>query len=529
MPPARKTTVILKRPKLSRPLIVALSVLGLVLLVFAGCQMMKGKGTKEPYRTEAVSRGDLTRSVSASGTLEALVTVEVGSQISGQIRDVNVDFNDRVNRGQVMAVLDPQTYVSRDQQGQAQVASDVAGRNQAQAQADVARANYNRQLALYKGGWIAKAALDTAEADWKAAQAQVAAAGAKINQSQAALASSRVDLSRTNIVAPISGIVVDREIEPGQTVAASLQAPVLFRIAQDLSRMQVKINVDEADIGQVHEGQMVRFTVDAFPDDNFTAVVTQVRKQPSTDQNVVAYTVIAQADNPGTKLLPGMTANADIIIEQKKNVMKVPNAALRWTPADQKAPAPAPRGIGVPGMGGPGFGGGGQRQGGQGGSSGGQRLLQQLDLSADQQKKVEPILTAARMKAQAQAGSDPQARRQAMRAAMQEAFAQIEPLLNADQKQKLVALRAQMTSGARAANGMTSGVVWVLRDKKPVAVPVMVGGTDGTYTEVVSRELKIGDQVITGGGPKPKVKASTPFGPAAGGGAGGGGQRVRMP
>jgi len=528
MPPARKTTVILKRPKLSRPLIVALAVLGAVLLAFAGCHFMKGKGTKEPYRTEAVTRGDLTRSVSASGSLEALVTVEVGSQISGQIRDVYVDFNDHVNRGQVMAVLDPQTYVSRAQQGQAQVASDVAGRNQAQAQADVARATYNRQLTLYKQGWIAKAALDTAEAGWKAAQAQVTSAGAKINQSQAALASNRVDLSRTNIIAPISGVVVDREIEPGQTVAASLQAPVLFRIAQDLSRMQVKINVDEADIGQVHEGQLVRFTVDAFPDDNFTAVVTQVRKQPSTDQNVVAYTVIAEGDNPGNKLLPGMTANADIVIEQKKNVMKVPNAALRWTPADQKAPTAAPRGgFGGPGFGGPGFGppGGGQRQGGQSGGFGGQHLLQQLDLSDAQQKKIEPILTAARMKAQAQAGSDPQARRQAMRTAMQDAFAQIEPLLNADQKQKLVALRAQMASGARAANGMTAGVVWVLRDKKPVAVPVMVGGTDGTYTEVLSRQLKVGDQVITGGGPKPKVKASTPFGPTAGGG----GQRVRMP
>lgn len=527
MPPARKT-VIIKRPRLSRPAIVALSVLGLILLAFVGCAVLKGKGKAEPYRTEQVTRGDLTRSVSASGTLDALVTVEVGSQISGQIRDVYVDFNDRVAKGQVMAVLDPQTYVSRDQQGQAQVASDVAGRNQAQANADVARANYNRQLALYKQGWVAKAALDTAEANWKAAQAQVASASAKINQSRAALSSNRVDLSRTNIVAPISGIVVDREIEPGQTVAASLQAPVLFRIAQDLSRMQVKINVDEADIGQVHEGQMVRFTVDAFPDDNFTAVVTQVRKQPSTEQNVVAYTVIAEAENPGLKLLPGMTANADIIIEQKKNVMKVPNAALRWTPADQQAQTTPARGFGggVPGMG-PGFGPprqGGQGGGRQGGGFGGQRMLQALDLTPDQQKKIQPIMAGIRQKAQT-AGDDPQARRQAMRAAMQDAFAQIEPLLNADQKQKLAVLRAQMAAGGRNAQGMTSGVVYVLRDKKPVAVPVMVGGTDGSSTEVVG-PLKAGDQVITGGGPKPKVKASTPFGPSS---SGGGQTRMRMP
>jgi len=525
----KTTTTIIKRPKLSRPLVVALSALGLILLAFVGCAVLKGKGKAEPYRTEQVTRGDLTRSVSASGTLEALVTVDVGSQISGQIRDVYVDFNDRVAKGQVMAVLDPQTYVSRDRQGQAQVASDVASRNQAQAQANVARATYDRQLALYKQGWVAKAALDTAEADWKAAQAQVASASAKINQSRAALSSNRVDLSRTNIVAPISGIVVDREIEPGNTVAASLQAPVLFRIAQDLSRMQVKINVDEADIGQVHEGQMVRFTVDAFPDENFTAVVTQVRKQPSTEQNVVAYTVIAQADNPGQKLLPGMTANADIVIEQKRNVTKVPSAALRWQPADQRAQTAPTRSFGGPGFGGPGFGGppgGGQRQGGSGrqGGFGGQRMLQALSLTPDQEKKIQPIFAAARQKAQA-AGDDPQARRQAMQAAMQDAFAQIEPLLNAEQKQKLTVLRAQMAAGGRNAQGMTSGVVYVLRNNKPVALPVMVGGTDGTNTEVVG-PLTIGDQVITGGGPKPKVKASSPFGPTSGGG---GQTRVRMP
>lgn len=495
------------RPKLSRPAALALAVLGVLLLALAGCQVFKPKADKDPYRTEAVTQGDLTRSVSASGTLQALVTVEVGSQISGQIRQVMVDFNDHVTRGQVMAVLDPQTYVSRAQQGRAEVSSTVASRNQAQAQADVARATYNRTRTLYDKGIVAKAALETAQADWKAAQAGVASAGARINQAQAALASTNVDLSRTNVVAPITGVVVDRQIEPGQTVAASLSAPVLFRIAQDLSRMEVKINVDEADIGQVREGQQVRFTVDAFPDDNFTGVVTQVRKQPTAEQNVVAYTVIAEADNPGMKLLPGMTANADIVIEQKRNVKKVPAAALRWTPADQTAPAPARRGPG-----------GGQRPQGarQGGGMNIQRLTEQLDLDAGQQKKVEPILTAARMKAAAASG-DPQARR----AAMTDALTRIEPLLKADQKTKLVALRATMATGGRGgAGGMPSGVVWVLRDDKPTPVPMRVGATDGSFTEIVGA-MKAGDQVITGGGPKAKVKAATPFG-------GGQQPRIRM-
>lgn len=515
---ATKTTII-RRPKLSRPAVIALAVAGALLLAFFGWQAFKPKADEDAYRTEQVTRGDITRSVSASGALQALVTVEVGSQISGQISRVLVDFNDRVAKGQVLAVLDPQTYVSRAQQGRAEVASSVATRNQAQAQADVARATYNRTKSLYDKGIVAKAALETAEADWKAARAGVASAAARITQSQAALSSTQVDLSRTNIVSPIAGVVVDRQIEPGQTVAASLQAPILFRIAQDLSRMEVKINVDEADIGQVRVGQMVRFTVDAFPDDNFTGVVTQVRVQPQTEQNVVAYTVIAEADNPGQKLLPGMTANADIVIEQKRNVLKVPAAALRWSPPDREQQVQMRGGGfgGPPGMGG----GGGQRRQQNGGGMGGQRVIEQLDLDDGQRRKIEPIMAEVRRKTAAAASGDPRARRQAMRAAMQEAFKKIEPQLKPEQKTRLIALQAQMGSGAGGGQGgMASGVVWVLRDGEPTPVPVRVGGTDGSFTEILG-PLKPGDEVITGGGPKAKVRAATPFGP-------GGGQQTRV-
>ena len=326
-----------RKRRISRPLVAVLVMLGVVAAGAAAWQL-RAKSPKEPYRTASLERGAITRSVSASGTLQALVTVEVGSQISGQIRQVLVDFNDQVKKGQVLAVLDPQTYESRVAQGQADIAAGAAALRQAEAQAAQARADYDRKKTLVAQGIYSPSVLDLAQAAYLNTAAGVEAQRARIGQSQAALRSTRVDLSRTVIVAPIDGVVVDRQIEPGQTVAASLQAPVLFRIAQDLSKVEVKISIDEADIGQVQEGQRVRFTVDAFPDDNFEGIVTQVRKQPVTEQNVVAYVVMAEADNPSGRLLPGMTANVRIVIDQKESVLQVPNAALRFRPAGVEAP-----------------------------------------------------------------------------------------------------------------------------------------------------------------------------------------------
>lgn len=504
---------------LPRPAAYALAALGAALAVWIGWQALKPRAPKEPYRTEQAQQGDITRSVSASGSLQALVQVDVGSQISGQILKVLVDFNDQVRAGQLLATLDPQTYVSRVRQGEAQIAANQAQVAQAVAQAAEARAAYNRTRSLHDQGIVARAALDSAEAAWKSTQANIQAARAAVAQSQAALASTRTDLGRTRIVSPIDGVIINRSIEPGQTVAASLSAPVLFQIANDLSKLEVRISVDEADIGQVREGQTVRFTVDAFPDDTYTGVVTQVRKQPETESNVVAYIVIAQAENPGGRLMPGMTANADIVIQQLRGVLKVPAAALRWTPADEKASTPRRAGAGptMVGPGGPPPGGGGQRQGG----SLGARALDQLDLDAGQRKKAEAIFAEERAKAMAKASGDPVAMRQAMRATMQTALTRIEPILKPAQKEKLLALRARIATmgGGRRQGGMTAGVVHVLRDGKPVAVPVRVGATDGSFTQIVG-PLKAGDEVIVGGGPKPK--ATTQGGPM------GGGVRVRM-
>jgi HlyD family secretion protein len=494
-------------------MMIVLGVVALMIVAVVACQM-RPKPVKDPYRTAAVETGSITKSVSASGSLQALVTVDVGSQISGQITKILVDFNDHVKQGQVMAVLDPQTYQTRVAQGEADVQAGVAAVAQAQAQAANAKADYDRKKILVSQGIYSPSVLDLATATWKNAEAAVVSARAKVAQSRAALNSQKVDLRRTTIVAPIDGVVVDRKVEPGNTVAASLQAPVLFTIAQDLSKVEVKISVDEADVGQVQEGQKVRFTVDAYPEDTFEGVVTQVRKQPTTEQNVVAYTVIAEADNPQSKLLPGMTANADIIIETRRNVLKAPAAALRWSP-------PSANNARTPAIGGPPGGGrqqgGGQRAGGMGGA----RLVEQLDLTDAQKKTWEAIQADLRRKsmaALASAGGDRKAMREVMRKNMDEAFAKLDPVLKPEQKTKLAALRASMAQGRGSTGGMTGGVVYVLRDGKPVPVPVRVGATDGANTEIVG-PLKPGDQVITGGGPKSKPKVGgSPFdGPGRGG------------
>jgi HlyD family secretion protein len=533
---------------------------GVVLALAVGAWLLlKPKTDVIPYRMAEVTRGDVTSSVSASGKLQALVTVDVGSQISGQIKTINVDFTDKVKKGQVLATIDPLTYTSRVRQGQAQVAASTAQRNQAQAQAAVAMANYNRTKTLFAMGFVSQAKVDADLAAYQATQASVASATAQIASSQAGLASNQVDLSRTTITAPIDGIVIDRKIQVGNTVAASLQAPVLFTIAQDLSQLQVNISVGEADIGQLREDQTVNFTVDAFPDDSFTGTVTQVRKEPTTAQNVTSYVVIAQAANADMKLLPGMTANADIVLQERRNVLKVPTAALRWKPADAPGAVGAGRqaavggatgaaggggfgagGGGFGGFGGGGFGGfggggqGGFDGGGQGGfGGGGQRgaggaqgaaFLGQLGLDADQLKKAQAIMADVRKQAQAAAGDDRTKLRAAMQTANQAAFAKIDVLLKPDQKAKFATLRATFGQrrGARQAGAMTAGTVYVLRKEKPVAVAVRVGGTDGTNTEIQGG-LMAGDMVITGGGPKQKVQARSLLSVAGGNAARGGG------
>lgn len=503
-----------KKPRIRRPKgpalwlsLGALLVIGVAVWFF----FLRGDGKADPYRTEAVQRGEIVRSVSASGTLEALVTVEVGSQISGQVTQVLVDYNDHVKKGQVLAILDPQNQRSAVEQSQAQILSAQAGVSTAQAQVALAQAEYDRQKFLFDRGIVAQAALDTANASLRTANASVRQAQAQVAQQQASLRANQATLGRTTIVAPIDGIIIDRQIEPGQTVASGLNVAVLFTLAQDLSRVQTLIKVDEADIGSVKVGQPVRFTVDAFPSDNFVGEVTQIRVLPAAESSVVAYTVVAEANNPGEKLLPGMTTNAEIVLEERRNVLRVPNSALRFTPAGMTAQTPT--------AGASPFGGaaGGQRaQGGQGQGQGGGRgnrlaqMTEQLNLDAAQKAQVDPIIERVQQEVRSSfraqgggargsggaAGGQRRGPNPAVTAAYNKAFDEIKPLLRPDQQQTLETLRGQLAGGGER------GVLWILRDDKPVQIPVRLGGTDGSYTEISGGELKEGDQVITGGGPR---------------------------
>jgi len=312
------------------------------------------------YRLGKVERGALSAAVSASGTLSALVTVQVGSQVSGLIKEIKADFNSPVKRDQVIARLDPETFESRVLQAEADLkaadsATEVARGSLSVRQAEVNKArialdealrNLERKRSLIAQGFLSAAELDTAQsatdtareqlqlaqANAGVANAQVANAQALSGQRRAALNQARIELERTVIRSPVDGVVISRNVDVGQTVAASFQAPVLFTIARDLRQMEVNVAVDEADVGRVQTGQKMRFTVDAFPGERFMAKVTQIRKAPQTNNNVVTYSVMATLDNPDLKLLPGMTASARILTEERKDVLILPNEALRFRP-----------------------------------------------------------------------------------------------------------------------------------------------------------------------------------------------------
>ena len=330
----------------------------LLALLIAGIVYAVAVPSKPTYEyvAEPVTRGDVTRVVSASGKIRALNTIKVGSEVSGQVSQVFVDFNSPVQKGQPLAEIDATRLRARVTQAEAQVQLARAGLIQNQAALTRARTDigvqtrdFARRTELAERGFVSKTALDQATSTLAAARggvdgaaAGIASAQAQIRQSEAELQSARLDLSRTRILAPASGTVINKLVEPGATVAASFQTPNLFEIAADMSVMQVEASVDEADIGQVRVGQPVRFTVDAYPDETFTAVVRQIRTSATEAQNVVSYFVILQVRNPEGKLLPGMTANVEIVTGERKAVTRVPSAALRFRPRQGDRPPAAP-------------------------------------------------------------------------------------------------------------------------------------------------------------------------------------------
>ena len=466
------------------------------------------------YRLAKVERGPLQAVVVASGTLNAVTTVQVGSQISGQIQEIYADFNTPVKKGQVIARIDPATFQLRVIQARADLDAARSAVSVAQSALAAQRAergriavnladaerDYNRKKALVEKNFIAPAELDKArtlleatreqlravEAQIRVAEAQVESAQAAVKQREALLRQAEVDLERTVIRAPVDGTVILRNVDAGQTVAASLQAPVLFTIARDLRDMQVEAAIDEADVGRLRVGQPATFTVDAFPGRTYTGAIAQIRKAPQTVQNVVSYTVVISAANPDLSLLPGMTANVRVVVDSRESALKVPNAALRFRPPGaaeaeaQTTTQPA------------------QLAGGPAMQRFRQRLIEELKPDEAQKAKLEAIFDETRQKLARvrDVPSEAERRRQVERVRV-ETRERIAAILTDGQKAVYARLLAEM--GGRGASG--AGRVWVLDAAgRPRPIQVRTGLTDGTATEIVEGPLKEGDEVIVGTG-----------------------------
>jgi HlyD family secretion protein len=565
--------------------------LALVVLVVAGgisayfYAQSRGAGPK--YRTAKIERGPLTAAVSATGNLNAVITVQVGSQVSGQIQELLADFNTVVRRGQLIARIDPEIFDAKVNQArgdleaaQAMVLNQAAQVEKARAEVENAksalaearaltakaqvalvdtRRDYDRKKELMGKDLIAKSDLDSSQANHDSAAAQLDSTRAKeqsltaaigsaqaqlrvteamlksaqatVAQKQAALRQAQVDLEHTRITAPVDGIVVSRAIDVGQTVAASLQAPVLFTIAQDLTKMQVETSVDEADIGRIKLDDRATFTVDAFPGETFAGNVMQIRKAAQVVQNVVTYTVVVAVDNPAGKLLPGMTANVKLVYAEKPAVLKVPNSALRFRPAGADGGPTGSAAGGAPAGGGQrGAGGGGGSSAGGGGGGGGrleairERLVQTYKLDEGQQRKLDAILQESRGQFASLQGLSEQERQARIQKNREATRAKIREILTDEQRTRFDAEAGSGGSG-RSGRGAVAGRVWVqTADGKLQAVQLTLGISDGSSTEIVSGDLKEGQEIVTGlvGGAAGARPSPTPQGGT------GGGPRLRL-
>jgi HlyD family secretion protein len=509
-----------------------LAVLAVLLVAVGGYAWLQSRGGagEQKLRVVKVERGALQSVVAASGTLNAVTTVQVGSQISGQVKEINADFNTAVKKDQVIARIDPQTFELRVNQARADLdaahsAVAVARSGLAAQQAEVGRVkvtladaqrDYERKKTLVEKNFISGAELDKArtlldgtreqlkavEAQIHVSEAQVLSAQATVKQRESLLKQSQVDLERTIIRAPVDGTVILRNVDAGQTVAASLQAPVLFTIAQDLRDMQVEAAIDEADVGRLRVGQQATFTVDAFPRRNFNGEIRQIRKSPVNVQNVISYTVVISAANPDLSLLPGMTANVRVVVEKRDAVLKLANAALRFRPAgalDSKPAAAAPA----------------QQGGGNAAQQFRQRVYTELKPEDAQRAKLDQVFDDVRLKIAALRELPQEAdRRKAGERLRAESRARVMEILTEAQKPAYERLLEEM--GSARAGTAAAGRVWVPGpDGQPRPVDVRTGLTDGTSTEILEGPLQEGDEVILGAGEPAGAakKAGGPTGP----------------
>jgi HlyD family secretion protein len=534
LPPEHRTFFRRRRRAL---VAVALSVV--VIASVATIIFLRGRQGGVEYFTQPVTRGDIRNVVTATGTVQAVVTVDVGTQVSGKIQSLYADYNSKVKQGQVLARIDPRPFEAQLANAtgdlaaaqahvrtmQAAVVNQQANLKAAQASVDDARAGRDvanvtlqRDTTLMQRGLLdradydtakaqaeqsvakyneATAALEQAQAQTTSSRADVAQAQAQVEQAKAAVETARLNLSYATISSPVDGVVVSRSVDVGQTVAASLQTPTLFVIANDLTKMQVNASVDEADVGHLAENAPVSFFVDAYPHETFNGRISEIRLNPQTVQNVVTYSVIVDVNNPDLKLRPGMTANVTMTIAQRNNVLKVANAALRYEPAGTARQRGA-----MPGD---------QRRNATPGDQpanampGGQRMeatpgeRDGAPRTAD--RPAGTMGTAGTTTSQSRGGRGTRATSAAP--APQPALAPGQYWNPADK----IRFPAQKSFGVRPA------MVWVLdASGKPAMRKVMIGVTDGTSTEVVSGDLRAGDRAVI---------ADTSEGPAPGGQPGG--------
>jgi HlyD family secretion protein len=553
-----------------RRLFVIALILALVAGAWAYVERPWAQGTAEtPYRTARVDRGGIVAAVSATGTINPVATVIVGSQLSGQVVEVLADYNDRVAAGQVLARLNSdqirarldaaradlaqaraqaamqeanvQKNRSERQRAQATLADVEAQVRRAEAQAadaertltrtaDLARRAISTEVQLQTARLASettRAAVDSARAQVRSNEAQIlsldadaaliaaqlASAVAAVQQREAVIRQIEVDLRNTEIRSPVQGVVVQRSVELGQTVAASMTAPTLFLVAEDLRTMRIFANVDETDVGRVRPGQPVTFAVNAFPGREFRGRVEQVRLGSTTVQNVVIYTAVVTVENPDNVLLPGMTANLRVLTEERRGVLRVPNAALRWRPPSEApaalgpGPAANPFGGQPPLAGPPGGGAGGGGRGGQGGGPMAefvQQLRSELRLTAAQSAELDAVLADARAEARTAAqgggGGQPGARREAFARMREQVAERIAALLTPEQQPRFAELRERLA--AERGGGPAGRVFVVGEDGAPRPVAVRLGASDGALTEVVGARLAEGAEVIVGGGPR---------------------------
>jgi HlyD family secretion protein len=533
--------------KLPTIVLVVAAIGGAALYFVPGWNVAPAEGS---YRTAKAERGEIVATVSATGTINPTTTVIVGSQLSGQVVEILADYNSEVKAGQVVARLNQdhirarldaaradlaqmraQRLVTEGQIEKVKAETEKARAAQVDMEAQVTRNEalladtdriFKRQSDLRTRGFAADAAVDTARAtrdaqdaalasaraqvnsakaallglaaDLQVAQANLAAVSAQVQQREAAVRQIEVDLSNSEIKSPVNGVIVQRNVELGATVAASLQAPVLFLIADDLSRMEIAANIDETDIGRIKPGQRVTFTVNAFPGRTFDGVVKQVRLGSQNVQNVVIYTTIISIENPRRELLPGMTANLRVETERRDDVVRIPNAALRWRP-----PSLAEQPIGAAGA----------PAAAQRRASGGNAaefldaIKTEIKPGADQLREVEAAFADMRKSFMAGAGDgDASARRERILAARRELEQRIAGVLTPKQKSVFDEIVKRQASAAGQRTTQSGRVFIVGRDGEPQGVTIRIGATDGGSTEVVAG-LDAGAEVIVGGSGRP--------------------------